>query len=257
VRWGLLAWVLLVLAPASMLLSAVEYQITGAIAGRSISSIDALRVSVISSLANLLPVPGSYLVRTGHLSASGVPTGRAVAAPSAPALAWVGVSGVAAGVLVVARTDQVVWGLTFLAGGALALLGSIAVLLRLTGRSAGRWMAPVGLVEAGAVAVSVIRHYLVLAALGFDPTWEAAAVLALASVLSVAAGIVPGGLGVREVLAGVFVLLTGLEAAVGAMAAAVNRIIGLVALGTIGAVVLAASRSTTELTTREPPGGRR
>ena len=76
-RWGLLAWVLVVLAPASMFLSALEYRLTGAVAGRRVGSREALRVSVMSSLANLLPLPGSYIVRAGHLSAQGVSAGPA------------------------------------------------------------------------------------------------------------------------------------------------------------------------------------
>lgn len=254
-RWGLLAWVLVVLAPASMVLSAVEYRLTGAVAGRHVGSREALRVSVMSSLANLLPLPGSYIVRAGHLSAQGVSAGRAATAPSALALAWVGVSGVAAGALLAAGSERMAWSVGLVSGGLLALAGSFAVLLALTGKSAPRWMGPVVMVELGSVAISAIRYYLVLAALGFDATWEAAALLALASVLGVAAGIVPGGLGIREVLAGGFVLLTGLEAAVGVLAAAFNRIIGLVALGTIGAIVFVGSRSQSEIVTQDTLDG--
>lgn len=254
-RFGPLVLALVVFAPVSMLLSAVEYALTGRIVGQHVGTADAIRISVISSLGNLLPVPGSFLVRAGHLAGRGVPPTHAATAPSVLALAWVGVGALAAGSMLAVRTERSAWGAAFMIGGLLGLLGSALLLSRLVGRDAGRWMLPILLVEGSAVAVSAIRYYLVLSSLGFDPTAEAAGVLAFSSVLGVAAGVVPGGLGVREVLAGAFVLLTGLDASVGALAAAVNRIIGLLALGAVGALVLATSRPA-EFEERAPPEGR-
>ena len=242
VRWRLLLLVPALLAPASMYVSAVEFRLTGALAGRYIGAMESIRVSVVSSLANLLPLPGSFVVRAGHLAGHGVSVGRATAAPAVLALGWTGMSAAAAGALMLTRS-QSQWGLVFLAGGAAALLAGFMILNRLNRRR--RWLlaGSVVLVETISVGISITRYYVILSALGFDPTLEASTVLALASVLGVVAGIVPGGLGIREVLAGVFGLIVDLDVAVGVLAASVNRLLGLIALAAVAVLLLAQRRT--------------
>lgn len=87
-------------------------------------------------------------------------------------------------------------------------------------------MAVVG-VETLAVGIGAFRLYLILLALGEPATLTAATLLTLASVLASAIGVFPGGLGLRELLASALIPLADLGSAVGFLASAVDRIVGL------------------------------
>jgi uncharacterized protein (TIRG00374 family) len=77
------------------------------------------------------------------------------------------------------------------------------------------------------VVLDAIRIYLCLAALGTDATFAQASAFAVASAAGSAVSIVPGGLGVREAVTAALAPAVGLAAAVGFLAAALNRLIGL------------------------------
>jgi uncharacterized membrane protein YbhN (UPF0104 family) len=91
-----------------------------------------------------------------------------------------------------------------------------------------RWAATIGLVECSSIAVSTARLWFVIHALGHQPRVTAAVVLTLAGIIASASGILRGGLGLRELLAGAFAPLVGLPISLGFLAAAIDRIIGII-----------------------------
>ena len=92
-RWGPVIALALIAAPASLVLKAAEFIVAARIAGQSPTRRTAAETAVVSSAANLLPLPGSLLVTVRALSEGGVSYGGAVAASAIPGLAWLGATG--------------------------------------------------------------------------------------------------------------------------------------------------------------------
>ncbi|MDQ3612516.1 MAG: lysylphosphatidylglycerol synthase domain-containing protein, partial [Actinomycetota bacterium] len=100
-----------------------------------------------------------------------------------------------------------------------------------------RLFAAVCAVEVAAVSVKSLRYALLLYALDARPDVAGAAMLTLAGVLAAAAGLLPGGFGLRELLAFLLAPVAGVSAAVGFLASALDRVVGLVAFSPIAAVL--------------------
>ena len=83
------------------------------------------------------------------------------------------------------------------------------------------------------------RLTLILAALGYGLSVSDAAALAAAGIVASAAGLFPGGLGLRELLSGVAAGVVGLDPAVGVVVAAVDRLVTLAVLAVVSAVLVA------------------
>lgn len=243
----LTAWPLVVLAlvavPLASLANGLEYAVAARVGGQEVPVGEALEVSVLSSAANLLPLPGAALVRVRAMRRGGSSYRRALAVTVLVGGAWLATSLALAGGLLTARRSG--------EGGDLAavavLVGGLAG-LALAAVAVHR-LAPVGrapalaaellAVEVLAVAVAALRYLLVLRALDLDVALEQAVALSVASVLASALGFVPGGLGLREALAGVIAGLVGLPVATGVLAAAVDRLVGLPVLAVLSAGILA------------------
>lgn len=238
VRWELLAVVLVLLAPVTVILGGLEYAATARVLGIRVGFGEAQTISVLSSAANLLPLPGAYLVRARALIEAGSTARRSVASPLAVGVAWVGTAGVVAGIWSVITAPDA-FGLIVLTSGLAALAFALFGFRALLGEWNLSLIAGVIGVELATVLVSAARYQLVLVASGFEADFSQGLVLALSSVLASAVGFIPGGLGLREALAAFFAPLADLPAAAGALAAIINRITGLVALMAIaGALVV-------------------
>lgn len=239
--WHLLALVALGFAPLTAVLSGVEYRLTARMVGADTSWRKALEISVASSAANLLPLPGSYLLRTAALRTAGADRRSSLSAPLSVGLAWVGIGGILGGSWLVVTEPTLFAALMLLLGiGLLWLSAATAphedtrsvVALRL-----------IWLVEVTMTTVAGLRFFFVLVAFGFDVSIGQALALATSGILATAVGIVPGGLGLRELLAGAFAPLVALSASVGVLAAIVNRIAGMVGLMAVSAVLTVVSRA--------------
>lgn len=223
--WPLLFLVGVVGVPLSMLANAVEYVVSARIVGARVRLGEALRVTVLAMAANLLPLPGSLMVRTTALHGLGSGARRALGATAIVAISWVGVTGLIAGSLALAGIGLGFGLVTFLVGllltaGGLALLSGSVERRRFPGLAVAMLTT-----EVATVALGAARFWLVLLALGFPADLSQAAALVIAGVAAAATGIFPGGLGIRELLAGVISPMVGLPAALGLLATAVNRLV--------------------------------
>ena len=243
-NWWLLTWVLFLLAPITVALGAIEFVLTARVVGGTPGWGQGLTISVIGSAANLLPIPGSYLVRSRAIRDAGTATGRAFGSPAAVGLIWVAVAAVVAGG-VIALDSEPVLGITFLAGGAILLAAATSWLWRMSSGPPTAGIVFVVLIELAMVAVAAARYWVVLAAFGLEPDLPQSVALAVSSVLATAVGIIPGGLGLREVLAAAFSPIVGLDPVFGVLAATTNRIMGLVVLAAFAiGVLLVRGKST-------------
>jgi uncharacterized membrane protein YbhN (UPF0104 family) len=241
-RWELLAVVAFLGVPATLALNAAEYQVTAAIAGYRVPFLPALRVGVLATAANLLPLPGAVLVKAHAIRKLGGSYGKIARSTGAVAVCFLGTTGVMAGAVLLGAGKLAVGGI-LTAAGILLLALALALLASESGAQLGsRFLVAAVARAAGAIAVKAARLYLILVAFGYEAGATQAFTLTLAAVLATALGFFPAGLGVAEALAAALSPLVGLSAAVGFVASAVDRLISIVALAVISGVVLLVDR---------------
>ena len=226
-RWGPLLAAAFLVVPAAIVANTYEYLISARILNYRVGFAAALRLTVISTAANLLPLPGGVLVRVQGLRGLGSNYRRAAASTALIGIAWIGVSALcAAGILVQGSRPLV--GLGFAAAGVVCLVGFWGLIRRIVAPEARvRLAAATILAELAAVAVDAVRLLLVLMGLGVDVSLDQTAVLAVSASLAAATGVLPGGMGVRELIAAALAPLVGLPASAGFAATALSRIIGI------------------------------
>lgn len=234
-----LVW-LAVLAPLTTAGNAAEYVAIGRALGQRVGAADAVRTAVLSSAANLLPIPGAVAVRAHRLRAAGYR--RSIGATTAAGICWLGTALAVAAVAHLA-TEREARTLVVLAAGLLTLAAS----WWLHARSATvpdpgvAWLLVLAC-ELGQVAVAAVRYAFAVAALDLSASATQSLGLAVAPVAASAVGLLPGGLGLREAIAASLAALVDLPASVGAAATAVDRVVGLAVLAVLAAVALHQTR---------------
>jgi hypothetical protein len=249
VRWPPLVVAAVIGVPLTLLANTFEYLLSGRMLHHRIAFVPALRLTTVSTAANLLPIPGAFLVRIQGLRALGSKTGKAMASTMVIALVWIGLSCLLAGALLAVSASWVA-AIALLAVGVPMLAGAYMWLRRAVPmRSDRRRIAVlVFAVELFAVLVNASRLVLILIGLRVDASLGQALVLAVSSSLAAAAGIFPGGLGLRELIAALLAPLVGLPASAGFAATAINRVMGILVLAPITAVIaLKSPRSPTSV----------
>lgn len=234
-RWLIVAAVLALGIPV---LNALEYMLMGRWVEVDVGLRNALSVTVVASAANLAPLPGAALVRAKALLGRGTDaaeTGRVLASLG---VGWVGVAVFVAGTAV-AAVGRLEVGTAVMALG-IAGVAALPVMLPPASRTAGNVLRCV-LLELVAVLLQALRLVLILVGLGYEGRIVQTLVLPAAGALGNAAGLVPGGLGLRELLAGAFAPLVDLPAAEGVVAAATDRVLSLLALA-VAALLMALNR---------------
>ena len=228
VDWALLALVPLVGVPLSLVANIGELRYQTALVGARTDLRDEVEVVFVARAASLLPLPGSAIVRTGHVARVG-DSGVVVAGATAivTGLLWLSSSLLVASVALFVL-DESLAGL----GASLACLAGGGLAAFLTARlpaSSGQWRAFGMLVvaELFATVVSGARFWVIAIALDLDAELEQLLPLVVAGAVAAAAGIFPAGIGLREGLAGLIAPLGDLSVAVGVTVAAIDRLAGL------------------------------
>src|SRR5262249_10766706 len=201
-----------------------------------------VQVTSMGSAANLLPIPGAVVVRLAHLRKGGVKVGRGLNLTAVIGLTWVGSACVLGGV-------ANMLGHPGFGAGALALgVSLMTVSLILLARSLGPGVRLAGsiellAIEAGFVTMQALRLWLVAAALRFEVSFAQSTGLVIAAVSAAAIGFLPAGLGAREGIAAILSPIVGIEAAVGVVITAVDRVINLVVLSLFAGIVTLVTRN--------------
>lgn len=239
-RWIAGAALLAISIPA---VNAAEFVLAGRWSGVRVSLREALTVTVLASAANLAPVPGAALIRGRALLTQGGNTADVARSLGVVGAAWFAVSLVVAG-LAVAASGRAWVGVP----AALAGCGAMCVVLLLlpgASRSPGNLLRCLAL-ESAAVAAEAVRLAMILKGLGFEGRLVETLALPAAAALASAGGVVPGGLGLRELIAGGISPLAGLPVSRGITSTAVDRLLGLGVLAAVCAIVLLARRGEAE-----------
>ena len=102
-HWWVAVLLVFVTTPLTVVANAGEYRVMAEVSGHRVSWLEAGRLTVLATAANLLPVPGGIMVRTQALRAEGTTYRRALAANAASGIAWVAVGSFATGTLMIWR----------------------------------------------------------------------------------------------------------------------------------------------------------
>jgi uncharacterized membrane protein YbhN (UPF0104 family) len=225
--------------PAATLVNATEYVAAGQALGHRVGLLHAARVSTVATAANLLPIPGAVMVRARALRVLGSNYRKSLAVLGGIGVIWLATTGVLAAAALVIAGYNVAIGLAFGLGGVLAGAGGFALVRISVGRDdAMKWFVRFVLIEIASVGVFAVRFTLVLEGFGFHASWSQTLTLTIATAAASAVGILPAGLGVRELLAAALAPLVNLKPAVALFAVSVDRVIGLVVLAIMSGVLV-------------------
>ena len=245
VNWPLVAVTAIVGVPALLVMNAIEYWLSARVLGHRVERGDALVVAVYGGAANLLPIPGTALVRLGALTKQGSGVGRAAGATAVVAVAWFGAAGF---VGAPAAASSGTWWLAALlfAGGLVTVPVVHRSVVRLRRRGgldgdrdpavsvpARRQTVELYALEVAMIVVRALRFWLVILAFDLDAGIRTAFILPVSGVIASALGFLPGGLGIRELVAGALSGANGDPAAVGVLASGLDRIVALPVLAVI------------------------
>ena len=211
-------------APLGIFLNVAETELSARLLGASFGWRQALRISVLSSAANVLPFPGGPLVRTAALNSLGLSLARSGGVVAAVAAQWFGMIFLYAGAWLWALAHGWIGG-PFLVVGLAVFVGSVAWMRRLD--CSFRQIAIIGAVKMLASALSVASIWWTFAALGLFLSFGEASVFTVVGVTGAAVSIVPAGLGVNEAMAAAIATVIAVPPAMAFIVATVNRIIRL------------------------------
>ncbi|HZD51880.1 MAG TPA: hypothetical protein VE175_02430, partial [Woeseiaceae bacterium] len=195
----------------------------------------AILVAILSTAANMLPLPGGTLVRIAALKRTSNTYGQATYVTMLAAGCWLGVTSTLAGCALIVLGFRGSGAATAAAGtGALVLFG-VSLVRRFQATPA--WLGGLLAVQVMMVAVGATRLWLCFRSFGEAVDPLAAAVLTLSTGIAALIGIAPAGLGLTEALAAGIAATISVPASLGFLAAALNRISGLVVVAPLTLLV--------------------
>jgi uncharacterized membrane protein YbhN (UPF0104 family) len=234
VRWGFFVVVGLLGVPARIWVTGEEFAALARLTGHDVGRVERLRVALVGIAANMLPLPGSILVRGEVLRRRGAKLrtiGWATAMIGAMSAAT---TALVAGILLAALSDRRPLGLAIAVVGAGASAGvGLAIMRRRELTQSRRQALYLFAVEVMFIGLAGLRLWGIMLGLGFSVGVEQAMALTVAGVVTAAVGFAPGGLGVRELLVAGISPIVGLPVSVGVLAAAINRLVEMVVLAPV------------------------
>ena len=99
IRWVPMLIAALVGVPLTLVANTFEYLLSARMLHHRMRFLPALQLTTMSTAANLLPIPGAFLVRVQGLRTMGSRYGRALASTAVVGLVWIGVSALMAAIL--------------------------------------------------------------------------------------------------------------------------------------------------------------
>lgn len=210
--------------PATLALNAIEFLLSARLIGQKLPFRKSMEITIIGSVANMLPLPGGTMMRIASLKAEGASFMKSTSATLYVALIWCGVGLVYSGGWL-AVLGQHIAGIGLVIGGGAILAVCISATYRMLGDI--KFTSLIVGAKIILVIVDAWRTYLSLLALGIMASFGQASVLALSSLLGASFSIVPAGLGIREGAAALLGPVIGVGAASAFLAASLSRILGM------------------------------
>jgi hypothetical protein len=243
---GFLLLSALITIPAAIVLNAAETKLSARLAGANFDWLQATHIGLVSSAANMLPLPGGPLVRIGALKLAGASLLQGGIATTLIAAIGLGLAFACAGASTVGSHPTV--GMPFLAAGGIATAACAIALVRL-----GRSWSLVGMVlvaKSAGIAVGLLRMYWTLAALGLMVSFTQLCAFSVSDVAGSVVSIVPAGLGINEAVAALMAPLVAVPSTLAFLAVGINRVISVPVLA-VAIALVAALRGARERQARE------
>ena len=92
IDWQFIAVVMLIGVPLTTFMNALEFMLSARMVNVKFPVLRALKISIIGSAANMLPLPGATIVRVAALKTAGVTLGKGSGVTILVGLIWVGVA---------------------------------------------------------------------------------------------------------------------------------------------------------------------
>ena len=163
-------------------------------------------------------------------------------ASAVPGLTWLGITGVVGGVAIAVEGPDALGAAAIAVGVGVLIVSALLLRAAVLPGARAKIVAAVLLVEFGWLGVSALRLGLAVAALGISVTPTQALALSVAGAITVAVGLFPGGLGLREALITALGPLIGLDIGTGVLLGTIDRLVWLSFLALAGAVLAARRR---------------
>lgn len=231
VDYGWAIIVVLVLTPLNLVLSSFEFKASVALLMGRVGFIDAFKTTVVASAANILPIPGSVMVRLVKLKSLGVGYKEGSIVTIMQIAFWFSVTFLYGGLWLIFINDN--W--MSYAVMAVGLAGFIASFILSVWRYSNSriicWMSFLRLLL---IVSDAFALYICFQALGVGVAFSETSVLSVSSFLGSTVSFVPGGLGIREFFAALIGEIINLNVASVYLAASLYRILGLLVVLPVG-----------------------
>lgn len=234
-RLGPVLLLLAIGAPTSTVLNAVEMYAVSRIAGGPMTWRTSFELTIFSSAANMLPLPGGGIAKLAAMKAHGVGYGIGSAMILLTFAIWGGLAFLYSGAAFILLGEARL-------GGLFALCGS--VLLAACGIGFARFakwklVLVIAAMRIVSFPLEAFRYLLALLAVGASISFLQSSIYVVATVIGSAVVFVPSGLGISEAVAALLSTFIGVSAGVGFVAATLGRIVRLAGLAFITLVALA------------------
>lgn len=231
-RIDLQLWLLVLpCIPLTILLNATQFWVTTHMMRTPASLGRAALVTVLSTAANVLPIPGGSIIRIAALKDPTNTYQDATTVTLLTGATWASVALLLAGATL-PFLDRHAASIFTLGSGAFLLVIATLLLRRRAPGSDG-WLGMLLLTQAALVVVGTTRLWLCLLAIGQALSFLAIVPLSMSSIISALVGFAPAGLGVTELSAAGIAFAIGLAPSAAFLAAAVNRISGLLVVSPV------------------------
>lgn len=240
---GPVLMIILVAVPVTTGLNSLEFQMATRLLSQRISFRDSLETTIIGTAANMLPLPGSAMVKVARLKSLGVTVKSGAAMTLFMAMIWLGLALLYAGSWIVSLGGRAIGTILIVSGATIFVVAMLAGI-----RQLGKWRLPLQLsaIRLVLIVVDASRFLICLFALGLTGSFAQASALTVSSVLGSAVSIVPAGLGVREAVAAGVGPFVGLAASSAFVATSLNRILGLATIAPVAAGIAIRLKSVTQ-----------
>lgn len=210
--------------PVSIIFNSVELQLCGKVANQSLGFRSALGYSSMATIANLLPIPASILIRGRALVSSGVGMAQAGRIIAAAAGMW----------LVMAFGISGFFLTTGWIAGIITILSVVLIMVIsrwITNRSSIATAVSFIAVRAIMLFILIARLYFSFIAIHSAKPLEEVAIYSVAGIAGTAVAIVPAGLGIAEGFGALIAEAAGSDPAAAFLALGLDRIMGLLGSG--------------------------
>jgi hypothetical protein len=238
IRWEVLVPVGIIGMALNLVFNALEFDVTARFVGHRVALSRALRVTIVGSAANLLPIPGGALVRTQALTAAGARYRHTITTAAVIGLMSVGVQFVIVGLANVGTAGAGVVLVLVAIGVVVTAVAGAVLRTAADTRKASRFAVYMLVVEAAYAITAAVRMWLIFVGLGIDVSLPAVFALSGVGSIATAIGFFPGALGIKELLVGLVSPLVGVSVAVGVTGAVVSRLFGFVVLAVASCVIV-------------------